>query len=214
MTLEHTPGCSLLMRAKATQIGVVAKKVGLSVDAIRFYERNALLPRASRTKGGFRRYRCNLETQKCCVLPVGPLYPRPHGQARPVQAGREQDLADGTYGAATTAAQNPRERGCRKGEADSHGLTYVPTSYWQACGWNGCSSRTHRQGRCCQEGQICFRSGNLRVVRSQGSTAMAIRADVDEWRACRGGYHGLGSVSPTWEVAQLLVNAETGEVPI
>ena len=29
---------------------------------------------------------------------------------------------------------------------------------------------------------------------------MAIRADVDEWRACRGGYHGLGSVSPTWEV--------------
>jgi DNA-binding transcriptional MerR regulator len=38
------------------QIGIVAKKVGLSVDAIRFYERNALLPRAARTKGGFRRY--------------------------------------------------------------------------------------------------------------------------------------------------------------
>jgi DNA-binding transcriptional MerR regulator len=38
------------------QIGVVAKKVGLSVDAIRFYERNALLPRAPRTVGGFRRY--------------------------------------------------------------------------------------------------------------------------------------------------------------
>ena len=38
------------------QIGVVAKKVGLSVDAIRFYERNSLLPRASRTEGGFRRY--------------------------------------------------------------------------------------------------------------------------------------------------------------
>ena len=38
------------------QIGVVAKKVGLSVDAIRFYERNALLPRAPRTPGGFRRY--------------------------------------------------------------------------------------------------------------------------------------------------------------
>ena len=26
------------------QIGVVAKKIGLSVDAIRFYERNGLLP--------------------------------------------------------------------------------------------------------------------------------------------------------------------------
>ena len=38
------------------QIGLVAKKVGLSVDAIRFYERNALLPIAARTQGGFRRY--------------------------------------------------------------------------------------------------------------------------------------------------------------
>jgi DNA-binding transcriptional MerR regulator len=38
------------------QIGTVAKKIGLSVDAIRFYERNALLPRAARTQGGFRLY--------------------------------------------------------------------------------------------------------------------------------------------------------------
>jgi MerR family copper efflux transcriptional regulator len=38
------------------QIGIVAKKVGLSVDAIRFYERNALLPQPARTQGGFRRY--------------------------------------------------------------------------------------------------------------------------------------------------------------
>ncbi len=38
------------------QIGIVAKKIGLSVDAIRFYERNGLLPRPSRTEGGFRRY--------------------------------------------------------------------------------------------------------------------------------------------------------------
>ncbi|MBS1867797.1 MAG: heavy metal-responsive transcriptional regulator [Acidobacteria bacterium] len=38
------------------QIGVVAKKLGLSVDAIRFYERNGLLPRPPRTEGGFRRY--------------------------------------------------------------------------------------------------------------------------------------------------------------
>lgn len=38
------------------QIGTVGKKVGLSVDAIRFYERNALLPRPPRTEGGFRRY--------------------------------------------------------------------------------------------------------------------------------------------------------------
>jgi MerR family transcriptional regulator, copper efflux regulator len=38
------------------QIGIVAKRVGVSVDAIRFYERNALLPRAPRTEGGFRQY--------------------------------------------------------------------------------------------------------------------------------------------------------------
>src|SRR5215471_20696015 len=37
-------------------IGSVAKKTGLSPDAIRFYERNALLPRAPRTQGGFRQY--------------------------------------------------------------------------------------------------------------------------------------------------------------
>jgi MerR family copper efflux transcriptional regulator len=45
------------------QIGVVAKKIGLSVDAIRFYERNDLLPRAPRTQGGFRQYeQADLET--------------------------------------------------------------------------------------------------------------------------------------------------------
>jgi len=37
-------------------IGSVAKKIGLTPDAIRFYERNALLPRAPRTPGGFRQY--------------------------------------------------------------------------------------------------------------------------------------------------------------
>lgn len=38
------------------QIGAVAKKVGVSVDAVRFYERAGLLPRPPRTEGGFRRY--------------------------------------------------------------------------------------------------------------------------------------------------------------
>jgi MerR family transcriptional regulator, copper efflux regulator len=38
------------------QIGIVATKTGVSVDAIRFYERNGLLPRAPRTSGGFRQY--------------------------------------------------------------------------------------------------------------------------------------------------------------
>ena len=38
------------------QIGVIAKKAGVSVDAVRFYERNSLLPSPSRTPGGFRQY--------------------------------------------------------------------------------------------------------------------------------------------------------------
>jgi MerR family copper efflux transcriptional regulator len=38
------------------QIGTVAKSIGVSVDAIRFYERNELLPLAPRTGGGFRQY--------------------------------------------------------------------------------------------------------------------------------------------------------------
>jgi len=32
------------------------KEIGVSVDAIRFYERNALLPQPTRTQGGFRQY--------------------------------------------------------------------------------------------------------------------------------------------------------------
>lgn len=38
------------------QIGIVAKRIGVSIDAIRFYERNSLLPRPPRTQGGFRQY--------------------------------------------------------------------------------------------------------------------------------------------------------------
>src|SRR6266446_6059288 len=56
LTLDYTPGCSFNSGAKAMQIGIVAKKIGLSVDAIRFYERYGLLPRPPRTEGGFRRY--------------------------------------------------------------------------------------------------------------------------------------------------------------
>jgi DNA-binding transcriptional MerR regulator len=41
------------------QIGVLARRIGLSVDAIRFYERNALLPQPPRTPGGFRQYEEN-----------------------------------------------------------------------------------------------------------------------------------------------------------
>jgi len=38
------------------QIGIIAKKIGLSIDAIRFYERSALLRQPPRSQGGFRQY--------------------------------------------------------------------------------------------------------------------------------------------------------------
>ncbi len=41
------------------QIGEVAKLTALTVDAIRFYERRALLPKAPRTAGRFRLYTNN-----------------------------------------------------------------------------------------------------------------------------------------------------------
>src|SRR5438132_7304935 len=40
----------------ALQIGQVARKTGLSIDAIRFYEKQGLLPRPPRTQGGYRLY--------------------------------------------------------------------------------------------------------------------------------------------------------------
>jgi DNA-binding transcriptional MerR regulator len=38
------------------QIGQVARRTGLSIDAIRFYEKQELLARPSRTHGGYRLY--------------------------------------------------------------------------------------------------------------------------------------------------------------
>ncbi len=42
------------------QIGIIAKKIGLSVDAIRFYERNALLPTRKPTNSWALRF------TRCC----------------------------------------------------------------------------------------------------------------------------------------------------
>jgi DNA-binding transcriptional MerR regulator len=46
----------MLRVGKLMQIGQVSKQVGVSIDAIRFYERNGLLARPSRCEGGFRLY--------------------------------------------------------------------------------------------------------------------------------------------------------------
>lgn len=43
-------------RERAMRIGQISKHTGLSVDAIRFYERNGLLAAPARSQGGFRLY--------------------------------------------------------------------------------------------------------------------------------------------------------------
>ncbi|HEX4785763.1 MAG TPA: heavy metal-responsive transcriptional regulator [Candidatus Sulfotelmatobacter sp.] len=47
---------AIVQAAGAMQIGEVAKLTALTVDAIRFYERRALLPKPPRTAGRFRIY--------------------------------------------------------------------------------------------------------------------------------------------------------------
>jgi DNA-binding transcriptional MerR regulator len=63
LTLDYTPECILTFMLSIQngvqptfQIGELAKRTDLSIDAIRFYERRKLLPPASRSTGRFRLY--------------------------------------------------------------------------------------------------------------------------------------------------------------
>ena len=47
-------GCEV--RGSLCKIGQISKKTGVSIDAIRFYERNKLLATPTRSEGGFRLY--------------------------------------------------------------------------------------------------------------------------------------------------------------
>ena len=42
------------MNSSALRIGEVAERAGVSIDAVRYYEKRRLLPAAPRTEGGFR----------------------------------------------------------------------------------------------------------------------------------------------------------------
>jgi DNA-binding transcriptional MerR regulator len=46
----------VLSLGKSMRIGQISKQTGISIDAIRFYERNGLLAAPARTEGGFRLY--------------------------------------------------------------------------------------------------------------------------------------------------------------
>src|SRR5258708_17455549 len=60
LTLELTQGSILALLRKGAveqtefRIGELATRAGVSIDAVRYYERLKLLPRAGRTAGGFR----------------------------------------------------------------------------------------------------------------------------------------------------------------
>lgn len=69
LTLELTPDCILSMGTKKmmgrAKIGEVAQKTGISIDTIRFYEKQGLLRQSARTEGGFRLFgRGEIETLK------------------------------------------------------------------------------------------------------------------------------------------------------
>lgn len=49
------------------RIGEVARRTGLSVDALRYYERLGLLPHPPRTEGGVRRYGAGVVDRVRCV---------------------------------------------------------------------------------------------------------------------------------------------------
>lgn len=59
MTLDLTPDCTLSVGTKkivsvAAKIGVVAKETGISIDTIRFYEKEGLVKHSGRSEGGYR----------------------------------------------------------------------------------------------------------------------------------------------------------------
>src|SRR5260370_5141768 len=68
LTVESTTECILRMGARrvgAEKIGEVAQETGLSIDTIRFYEKQGLLKRSPRTEGGFRLFALSdIETLK------------------------------------------------------------------------------------------------------------------------------------------------------
>jgi len=60
---EHSGRCGVLAKdsrmlgaRKLMRIGQMSKQTGVSIDAIRFYERSRLLGAPTRSEGGFRLY--------------------------------------------------------------------------------------------------------------------------------------------------------------
>lgn len=54
MTLDLTPGFILILMEGTIHIGEAGKLAGVSVDAIRFYQRQGLIPAPPRSAGGYR----------------------------------------------------------------------------------------------------------------------------------------------------------------
>jgi MerR family copper efflux transcriptional regulator len=55
LTLDLAPRCKLTgMEREALRIGEVARRAGVTIDTVRYYERRRLLMRAQRSNGGFR----------------------------------------------------------------------------------------------------------------------------------------------------------------
>jgi len=90
------------------QIAIVAKKIGLSVDAIRFYERNGLLPRQPRTQGWFPPIWRHRRRNRCLCSSCAGVGIHTERDSRPAETARESLAALCTG----TAAPSRKARRC------------------------------------------------------------------------------------------------------
>jgi MerR family transcriptional regulator, copper efflux regulator len=89
LTLDYTPGCTFFRGVKTMQIGAVAKRIGVSVDAIRFYERNSLLPRAPRLGFKLSEIRSLLSLRRSRMQPCEPVRHRLEAKLADIKRKRE-----------------------------------------------------------------------------------------------------------------------------
>lgn len=74
------------------QIGDVANETGLSIDTIRFYERERLLQRAARSSGGFRLFSSEDVADLTFIRNAQELTRILNAAKRPVQHGQKELL--------------------------------------------------------------------------------------------------------------------------
>ena len=111
------------------QIGIVAKKIGLSVHAIRFYERNGLLPRSAENAGRFPPISRHRLRNRCLCSSCAGVGIHTQRDSRPAETARESLAALCTG----TAAPSRRARRCAGRLRDLQKLEHELRSALRSC---------------------------------------------------------------------------------